>query len=299
MMPPNASIFPMVLRAGRPTSSSSDQASFPTEAVLSSANLSKTTRTYLGKVGIENPDTDAKTAGLMWMHALAIGYSPAYLKENADGIRQDWPRIPLPDSKKALLASAALGKQIASLLDTEKEAEAVRESALQRIALVSREGGGELREKDEGELKSELAVTAGWGHAGKGGITMPGKGKLIERDYTEPERDAIVKLGEAPGMMAGQTLQTLGSRTCDVYLNELAYWSNIPLLIWEYTIGGYQVIKKWLSYREQKLLGRALSKEEVRYVQETARRIAALLLLEPALDANYQNVKAHNFPWKG
>ena len=91
----------------------------------------------------------------------------------------------------------------------------------------------------------------------------------------------------------------LGERTCDVYLNEFAYWSNIPLRVWEYTIGGYQVMKKWLSYREEKLLGRPLTKEEVRYVQEMARRIAAILLLEPALDANYQNVKAHTFPWTG
>ena len=49
----------------------------------------------------------------------------------------------------------------------------------------------------------------------------------------------------------------LGEPLCDVYLNEVAYWSNIPLRVWEYTIGGYQVIKKWLSYREKKLLGRA------------------------------------------
>jgi hypothetical protein len=45
--------------------------------------------------------------------------------------------------------------------------------------------------------------------------------------------------------------------------------------------------------------GAALTKEEIRYVQEMARRIAAILLLEPALDANYHTVKAHTFPWKG
>ena len=55
------------------------------------------------------------------MHALAIGYSPAYLTENADGIRRDWPRIPLPADRKALEASAALGEQIAALLDTEAD----------------------------------------------------------------------------------------------------------------------------------------------------------------------------------
>ncbi len=88
----------------------------------------------------------------------------------------------------------------------------------------------------------------------------------------------------------------LGDRTCDVYLNEAAYWSNIPIRVWEYTIGGYQVIKKWLSYREEKLLGRPLTKDEVRYVPEMARRIAAILLLEPALDANYRAVKDHVYP---
>ena len=40
-----------------------------------------------GQAEHQDPDADAKTAGLVWMHALAIGYSPAYLSENADGIR--------------------------------------------------------------------------------------------------------------------------------------------------------------------------------------------------------------------
>jgi hypothetical protein len=36
------------------------------------------------------------------------------------------------------------------------------------------------------------------------------------------------------------------SITHDVYLNESACWQNIPAPVWDYTIGGYQVIKKWL-----------------------------------------------------
>ena len=83
----------------------------------------------------------------------------------------------------------------------------------------------------------------------------------------------------------------LGERTCDVYLNDNAYWKNIPARVWDYTIGGYQVIKKWLSYRELELLGRPLTPEEAREVMNMARRIAAIVLLEPALDANYQAVK--------
>jgi hypothetical protein len=255
------------------------------------ANLSAAARAYLTHLGIGNPDPDTETAGLIWMHALAIGYSPAYLAENADGIRQDWPRIPLPDSQDLLLASAELGKQIAALLDSERDVEAIHESRLQRVAAFTLPAGAGLDES------KHFAVTAGWGHAGKGGVTMPGKGRLVERDYTDEERAAEgAGSSRAPGHGASPPL---GDRTCDVYLNDVAYWANIPLRVWEYTIGGYQVIKKWLSYREEKLLGRPLTKDEVRYVQGMARRIAAILLLEPALDSNYRDVKDHAFAWKG
>lgn len=74
---------------------------------------------------------------------------------------------------------------------------------------------------------------------------------------------------------------------------------DAPARVWEYTIGGYPVIKKWLSYREEKVLERPLRLEEVREVTGMARRIAAILLLQPALDANYQAVKGDAYPWPG
>ena len=243
------------------------------------ANLSPAARAYLAKLGIKNPDADAETAGLLWMHALAIGYSPAYLTANADGIRQDWPRIPLPDSKAALLASAKLGQQIAALLDKETalpgvDAGKVRPD-LVKIAVVASLTKQPLN----------LSLTAGWGHAGQNGVTMPGKGKLESRAYA-PDESTVP-----------EALPLLGASTCDVFLNDTACWKNIPVNVWDYTIGGYQVIKKWLSYREHTLLGRALTADEAREVTHTARRIAALLLLQPELDANYQRVKESCHPW--
>ena len=249
-------------------------------------------------------------AASVFHHALAILHSPTYRTENSGGLRQDWPRIPLPGSKEALLASAALGRQIAALLDTETPFVALASSrhpsnagkmpALQSIATFTLPHGTTLDET------KHFAVTAGWGHGGQGGVTMPGKGKIIARDYTLAERNAGFQPAPEEGRQDASATaasrqdagDTLGDRTCDVYLNDFAFWSNIPLRVWEYTIGGYQVMKKWLSYREEKLLGRPLTKEEVHYVQEMARRIAAILLLEPELDENYQNVKAHAFPWK-
>ena len=34
--------------------------------------------------------------------------------------------------------------------------------------------------------------------------------------------------------------------------NDTAYWRNGPPKVWTYKLSGYQVLKKWLSYREQK-----------------------------------------------
>jgi hypothetical protein len=77
------------------------------------------------------------------------------------------------------------------------------------------------------------------------------------------------------------------ARCVDVHLNGDALWSAVPNNVWEYTLGGYQVLKKWLSYRELPLLGRPLRDDEARYFAQVVRRIAAILLMGPALDASY------------
>ena len=75
------------------------------------------------------------------------------------------------------------------------------------------------------------------------------------------------------------TLPRLGETTCDILLNGMAFWCNVPAAVWDYRLGGYQVLKKWLSYRERDILGRAIMPEEVQYLTDTARRIAVILTL--------------------
>ncbi len=266
--------FPIRLNAGPSTRFSRqavDNHTLPgmeTESEKITANLSPSARTYLASLDLPDPDTDQETAELIWYHALAIGYSPAYLAENTDGIRQDWPRIPLPQAKDSLLTSTSLGRQVAALLDTEVPVPGVTAGKirddLKHIALFQRVDG-----KPANPESGDLDLTAGWGHAGKGGVTMPGKGKLIRRE----------------------------DGACDIFLNDNACWRNVPQPVWGYTIGGYQVIKKWLSYREKPLLGRGLTPEEVRYVTEMARRLTVLVALQPSLDDNYRNVIRTTYPW--
>lgn len=261
------------------------------------ANLSPAARHYLNQFELKAPDRDRGSAEIIWLHAMAIGYSPAYLTENSDGIRQDWPRIPLPMSKDLLPASAELGRKVAALLDTETPVAGVTNSSIRaelKVIGVATIADG----KSLNIAAGDFDVTAGWGHGGKGGITMPGKGKLVTRDYTEAERSAIEQGASELGLTPEPAFAHLGKQTCDVYLNGNAYWRGVPLRVWEYTIGGYQVMKKWLSYRERELLGRALTLDEVREVTNMARRIAAILLLEPQLDANYRATKENCYDWQ-
>ena len=150
---------------------------------------------------------------------------------------------------------------------------------------------------------ANLSITAGWGHAGQNGVTMPGKGKLETRAFTAEEL-VVAAVGRPPqtsndsvagGLPSAATI--LGTATHDIFMNEAACWRNMPAPVWDYTIGGYQVIKKWLSYREHDLLGRPLTPDEAREVTHMARRIAALILLQPELDKNYQSVKAATADW--
>ena len=81
----------------------------------------------------------------------------------------------------------------------------------------------------------------------------------------------------------GDLIGILGETTFDIYLNGHAYWGSVPAAVWSYKLGGYQVLKKWLSYRERKILDRPLRPEEVQHFTDTARRIAAMLVLMEAV----------------
>ena len=234
-------------------------------------NLSAAARRYLKEInaGVED----------LFHHVLAVLHDPAYREANADALRMDWPRIPLPgwptpgsagilpagDAADALGQSAARGRELAALLDSETPVPGVTTETLRpeiaAIAVPATVGGRNMTGDD-------FVLTAGWGHFGTGEAVMPGQGRVVERDYTLDERAAL-----------GDILPTLGKTTFDIYLNANAYWRNVPATVWRYKLGGYQVLKKWLSYRERGVLGRALMPEEVWYFAEVARRIGAVLVL--------------------
>ena len=226
-------------------------------------NLSAAAQRYLDRLGLGVED--------LFHHALAVLHEPAYREANAGALRMEWPRIPLPgwsggdapDAADELRASVARGRKLAALLDPETPVPGVTAGTLRRelaaIAVPSTADGRNMSGDD-------FALTAGWGHFGTGDAVMPGQGRAVERDYTAAERDTL-----------GDAVLACGDTTMDIYLNDNARWSNVPAAVWNYKLGGYQVLKKWLSYRESKVLGRPLLPEEVQHFTDTARRIVAIL----------------------
>ena len=209
----------------------------------------------------------------LFHHALAVLHDPAYREANAGALRMEWPRIPLPGwpdgdavgAADELAASAARGRELAALLDSDTPVPGVTTGAPRpetaAIAVPATGGGRNMTAAD-------FALTAGWGHYGTGDAVMPGQGRVTEREYTVDERTAL-----------GGAMASLGETTFDIHLNESAYWRNVPTAVWNYKLGGYQVLKKWLSYREHDILRRALAPHEVQRFTDTARRIAAILSL--------------------
>ncbi len=249
-------------------------------------NLSKLAKEYLADRHLDEHS--------LFHHTVAILHSPEYASDHQGPLRQDWPRIPLPEDEKLLSQSAALGRQVAALLNLEEPLVGISSGSLRAelkgLGKISKEGGGQLEEL------SDLVVAAGWGRRNRSGIGS-GKGRFRVRDYSPEERALIVQGGKELGFDAGVVFEVLGQQTCDLYLNDVAYWKNVPEKVFSYTLGGYQVLKKWLSYREHSFLQRPMRRQEVRLVTQIVRRIAAILLLTPLLDNNYASVSASCFSW--
>ena len=269
-------------------------------------NLSGAARRYLEHLGL--------SAEHLFHHVLAVLHDPAYREANAGALRMEWPRIPLPgwptpgsgafddsgvppvanrkseaegppnpesadvppaterspglpdreaaEAAQALAKSAACGRDLAALLDPNTPVPGVTSGSLRPetavIAVPATTDGRNMTGND-------FALTTGWGHYGAGGAVMPGQGRIVERAFTQEERPAR------------DALPAFGETTFDVYLNDRAYWRNVPAAVWSYKLGGYQVLKKWLSYRERSILQRPLLPEEVQHFTDTARRISAIL----------------------
>lgn len=231
-----------------------------------------------------------RSADDLFNHIVGTLHAPSYGLDNAGALRMDWPRVPLAGSPEVLKASAELGENVAALLDAERDVPGVSSGALlSGLAVIALPKGKDFK------------LTMGWGsvQTNKNGsrIVMPGDGNTTQRAWTDAERAALSQIAARHDLDLETMLGLIGEQAVDVHINADAKWEGVPKRVWAYTLGGYQVLKKWLSYREAPVLGRALTGEEALHFAKTARRITEILCMGPALDAAHAKARECAVPW--
>jgi len=230
-------------------------------------------RDHFGLKGERRDDDARKLVSNLFCVTFATLYAPSYQAEHKSALAADWAHLAIPKDADLFHRLVLAGEQVKRLLDADLDAsETIR-------AVV-----GEDRARALGPLKvadgkqvtpDDLSVTVTyWGG---------GKGRWKPRPYLANELPAI------------DYAFNWGERTGDLYLNDEAYFANVPERVWTYQLGGYPVLKKWLGYRQEDRRGTPLTDEERRWFRQIIQRIGALLALEPSLDSLYQEAVASSF----
>jgi hypothetical protein len=231
-------------------------------------------RDHFGLKGDRRDDAARAFVGRLFRVAFAILHAPSYQAEHKSALSADWAHLPIPKDAGLFARLVTAGEQVTRLLDANRDAGDVVQAIVgpdrtRALGPLKRLGGKQVRPED---LK--ITVTY-WGG---------GKGRWKPRPFTAEELPST-EYGEA-----------WGERTGDLYLNDDAFFTDVPELVWTYQLGGYPVLKKWLGYRQaDRRDGQPLTDDERRGFRQIIQRIAALLALGPTLDALYQEAAANAF----
>lgn len=171
----------------------------------------------------------------------AVLHSPAYRQRYAAFLRTDFPRIPIPGSRKVFDALAKLGAELVAwhLLE--------HQDATNIVAGSARSAG----------------ATAWFG-----------------TDFS------LVKVAEKSRELA--EVQGADDKVGKVFINATSGFANVHQSIWQHTIGGYQVLHKWLDDRRK--AGRSLSQDDITHWLRVYAALQAtqklMLQVDEAIEAN-------------
>jgi hypothetical protein len=231
-------------------------------------------RDHFGLRGERRDDPARALAGRLLRVGFAVLHAPSYQAEHKSALSADWAHLPILKDVELFDHLVSAGEQVTRLLDAARDAgdivqEIVGAERARVLGALKRVDGKQVRPDD-----LEVSVTY-WGG---------GKGRWKPRPFMAEELPAP-DFGEA-----------WGERTGDLFLNDDAYFGDVPELVWNYQLGGYPVLKKWLGYRQaDRRDGRPLTNDERRWFRQVIQRIAALLALGPSLNELYERTAANAF----
>ena len=209
----------------------------------------------LPKSPIQNPKSTFTPADI-FHYAYAVFYSPTYRERYAEFLKIDFPRLPLTGDAGLFRALAGLGADLVALHLLEDAYPAASWN----------QNPCEGSEPSQG-LLSPLQHPITTFVAGANGTTM---GAFSKRACYDP----------AGGRVYLDTSQRQAS----------SHFAGVPEDVWNFHIGGYQVLHKWLYDRRGKRgeAGRTLTPEDIAHYQRIVVALQETIRLMAEVDAEIE-----------
>ena len=237
---------------------------FATEEVIREPNLSpKFTAILKEKLGLEfMPDGkgDLETTfgpEDIFHYAYAVFHSPTYRERYAEFLKIDFPRLPLTSDRALFKALAEKGEELVALHLMESPA------LNQLITGFPVAGSNEVRRIRYMERVAEEQRPPTGAASSSVKVVSPRLPLALENEVR-------VKIEPMPKQRP----------TSRVYINETQYFEGIEPGVWEFQIGGYQVLHKWLKDRK----GRKLSFDDLFHYQKIVVALKETMRLMEEID---------------
>lgn len=104
--------------------------------------------------------------------------------------------------------------------------------------------------------------------------------RITRYDVTGSNEVVRVRYVESPSRQSGPASETR-SLPGRIYINDAQYFDGVSQAAWDFHIGGYRVLEKWLKDRK----GRCLSYDDLTHYQAVVAAVARILELQVDLDA--------------
>ena len=184
----------------------------------------------------------------------AVLHSPAYRQRYAAFLRADFPRIPIPASRPLFDALAALGAELVAW-------HLLEHPNAQNIPTPT----------------APANQPAAWFGTDYTLVKVAEKSRQLAE---------ITEAAEITESAAPASVQASHNQTGKVYINATSGFAQVRQHVWQHSIGGYQVLHKWLDDRRK--AGRSLSPQDITHWQRIYAACQATQTLMQQVDTTIQ-----------
>jgi hypothetical protein len=184
----------------------------------------------------------------------AVFHSPTYRTRYAEFLKSDFPRVPLTSDLKQFRVLCGLGAELVALhlLESPKLGKPTARYPVTGPNIV------------EKGFPKYLAP----------GEPEPGTGKPLKEGRVYVSRSAAVPAATVAAMSPSPT----GGQRPPL---QAQYFEGVPLEVWNFHIGGYQVCEKWLKDRR----GRTLTYDDLEHYRKVVTALSETIRLMAEIDA--------------